>query len=46
MPNKILYSDVLPRDHDTPYTIAKIPTNKYQPRYKFIRDMKNVNLQK
>ena len=33
-------------DHDALYIIAKIPTNKYQPHYKFIRDMKNVDLQK
>ena len=26
--------------------IARIPTNKYQPHYKSIRDMKNLNLQK
>ena len=32
--------------HDAPYIIAKIPTNKYQPHYKFIRDMKKFYLQK
>ena len=33
IPNKILYSKVLPcpliSDHDAPYIVAKIPTNKY-----------------
>ena len=33
-------------DHDAPCIIAKIPTNKYQPHYIFIRDMKNFDLQK
>ena len=46
----MLYSNVLPcpsiSDHDAPYLIAKIPTNKYQPYYKFIGDMKNSNLHK
>ena len=50
IPKKILYFNVLPcpsiSDHDAPYIIAKIPTDKYQPRYKFIRDMKNFDLQK
>ena len=40
IPNKILHSNVLPcpsiSNHDAPYITAKIPTNKYQPRYKFI----------
>ena len=50
IPSKILYSNVLPcpsiSDHDALYIIAKIPTNKYQPRFKFMRHMKNVDLQK
>ena len=50
IPNKILYSNVLScpsiSDHDAPYIIAKMPTIKYQPRCKFIRYMKNFNLQK
>ena len=50
IPNKILYSNVLPfpsiSDHDVLYIIAKIPTNKYQCCYKFVRDMKNFDFQK
>ena len=50
IPNKILYSNVLPfpsiSDHDVLYIIAKIPTNKYQPCYKFVRDMNNFDFQK
>ena len=50
IPNKILYSSVLPcpsiSDHDEPYIIVKIPINKYQPSYKFIRDIKTFDLQK
>ena len=50
IPNKILYSNVLScpsiSDHDAPYIIAKMPIIKYQPRCKFIRYMKNFDLQK
>ena len=50
IPNKILCSKVLPypsiSDHDAPYIIAKVPTNAYQSRYKFIRNMKSFDLQK
>ena len=46
----MLYSNVLScpsiSDHDAPYTIPKVTTNKYQPRYKLIRDMKNFDLKK
>ena len=46
----MLYSNVLLcsaiSDNDAPYMMAKISTNKYQPRYKFVRDMKNFSLQK
>ena len=38
--NKILHSHILPcssiSDHDVPYIIAKIPTNKYQTCQKFL----------
>ena len=46
--NSNLYSNPCPSisDHDALCIIAKIPTNKYQPRCKFIRDMKNFDLQK
>ena len=47
---KYFFLNVLPcpsiSDHHAPYIIAKIPTNKYQPLYIFIRDMKNFDLQK
>ena len=46
--NKILHSDVLPRatisDHDAPYIIVNIQTNKYEIRYKFIQNLKQFNL--
>ena len=44
--NKILHSDVLPcatiSDHDAPYIIVNIPTNKYEILYKFIRSLFNI----
>ena len=47
--NEILSSDVLPfptvSDHDAPYIIANIPTNKYQIRYKFMRNLKHFDLE-
>ena len=47
--NKILHSDVLPcatiSDHDAPYIIVNIPTNKYEIRYKFIRSLKHFDLE-
>ena len=47
--NKILHSDVLPcatiSDHDAPYIIVNIPTNNYEIRYKFIRNLKHFNLE-
>ena len=47
--NKILHSDVLPcpiiSDHDTPYSIVKTPTNEYEIRYKFIRNLKHFDLE-
>ena len=50
IPNKILYSNVLPwpstSDYEPSYITAKILTNKYQARYKFIKNMKNFDLQK
>ena len=46
--NNILCSDVLPcvtiSDHDAPYIIVNIPTNKYEIRYKFIRNLKLFDL--
>ena len=47
--NEILNSDVLPcptvSDRDAPYIIANIPTNKYQIRYKFMRNLKHFDLE-
>ena len=47
--NKILHSGVLPcatiSDHDAPYIIVNIPTNKYEIRYKFIRNLKHFDLE-
>ena len=42
--NMLLCSSI--SDSDAPYMMAKISTNKYQHRYKFVRDVKNFNLQK
>ena len=46
---KILHSDVLPcptiSDHDAPYIIKNIPTNKYEIRYKFTRNLKHFDLE-
>ena len=47
--NKILHSDVLPcvtiSDHVAPYIIVNIPTNKFEIRYKFIRNLKHFDLE-
>ena len=47
--NKTLHSDVLPcatiSDRDAPYVIVNIPTNKYEIRYKIIRNLKHFNLE-
>ena len=44
--NKILHSDVLPcltiSDQDAPYIIVNISTNKYEIRYKFIRNLNTL----
>ena len=44
---EVLITDVLPcatvSDHDAPYAIIKIPTAKFQARYKYIRNMKNFS---
>ena len=32
-------------DHDAPYIIVNIPTNKYEIHYKFIRNLKHFNLE-
>ena len=47
--NKILHSDVLPcptiSDHDAPYIIVNLPTNKYEIRDQFIRNLKLFDLE-
>ena len=47
--NKILHSNVLPcsaiSDHEAPYIIINIPTNKYEIRYKFIGNLKHFELE-
>ena len=47
--NKILHSDVLPcptiSDHDAPYIIVNLPTNKYEIRHQFIRNLKLFDLE-
>ena len=46
---KILHSNVLPcptiSDQDAPYILVNIPTNKYQIRYKFIKKLKDFDLE-
>ena len=46
---KILHSDVLPcptiSDHDAPYIIVNILTNKYEIHYKFIWNLKQFDLE-
>ena len=48
--NKILHSDVLPcpkiSDHDAPYIIANMLVNKFETRCKYIRNLKNFELEK
>ena len=48
--NKILHSDVLQcptiSNHDAPYIIANMPVNKFETRYKYIRNLKNSELEK
>ena len=41
----ILYTDEI-SDHDTPYVIFNIKKQKYEPRYKFIRNEKTLNMNK
>ena len=46
---KTPHSDVLPcptiSDNDAPYIIENIPTNTYEIRYKFIRNLKHFDLE-
>ena len=48
-PNICKNSDVLPcatiSHHDAPYIFVNIPTNKYEIRYKFIRNLKHFDLE-
>ena len=45
---KVFITDVLPyptvSDHDAPYAIIKIPTASFQTRYKYVRNMKNLEI--
>jgi len=42
------HNDVLPTDkisdHDTPYILVNIKKERFEPRYKFIRDDKNLDM--
>ena len=46
---KMLHSDALPfltiSDHDTPYIIVNLTTNKYQVRHKFIKNWRKFDLE-
>ena len=45
IPNEVVLTDVLKTDeisdHSTPYVIMNVKKEKFEPRYKFIRDVKN-----
>lgn len=49
IPIKVIRTDVLATDeisdHDTPYIMTNIKKERFEPRYKFIRDEKNCNLE-
>ena len=48
IPNSVTNHDIVHTeeisDHDTPYVIFNIKKEKYQPRYKFIRNEKNLDM--
>ena len=48
--SRVLHSDVLPcttiSDHDTPSIIANLPIDKLETRYKYLRNLKNFELEK
>ena len=48
MNNKLLHTEVLMideiSDHDTPYGIINIKKECYEPRYKFVRNDKDLNI--
>ena len=47
-PSRITYTDVLPCDHisdnDAPYACINIRVNKFQPRFKYIRNEKKLSI--
>ena len=48
IPSKVIHQNVLPcdeiSDHDAPYVIMNIRKEKFEKRYKYIRDEKQLNL--
>ena len=48
IPSKIIHRDVIHADeisdHDMPYVIVNIKKERYEPRYKFIRNEKNFDI--
>ena len=48
MDNKLLYTDVLMTDeisdHETPYGIFNIKNKRYEPRYKYVRNEKDLSI--
>ena len=48
MNNKLRHTDVLMTDevsdHDTPYGIFNIKKERYEPRYKHVRNEKDLNI--
>ena len=49
IPKKVICENVIPcetiSDHDAPFVVLNIKKQKFQPRYKFVRDEKSFNLE-
>ena len=48
MNNKLLHTDILMTheisDHDAPYGVFNIKKERYEPRYKYVRNEKDLNI--
>ena len=48
MPQRVTHTDVIPcphiSDHDTPYICLNVRVTRFMPRYKYIRDERNLDL--
>jgi len=49
IPSKVIGYNVIPSDevsdHDTPFIVVNIRKERFEPRYKILRDEKNFDLQ-